>query len=192
MGKSYEALDPIRMDFSCYIIWDEKRSSLKLMGNDPDMVRTASIRVRGAFFQVVARYIDVGHIYLLQIPTNGRAPLNTRILEYCAPRVLGRESNPKTKEVAVKADLEQAGDWSERNLLQESGHRSRLNAKRMREITLRLLDRLRYYKGNLTLQFRLGAFVLQRYRPPPSAGWPFEDLEKMLKEQQFEGMVSQE
>ena len=191
LGKSYEALDPIRMDSSCYIIWDDCHSALKLMGDDVEKIKTASALVRGVFFQVVATHIEVGHLYLLELPTDGRVQLNIRLSAYYSAQGFGGADFTNTKEATVIADIVRASE-SPKSLLYEAEQRSRRNAKKLRDITFHMLDRIRYYKGNVGLQFRLGTFILSRYRQPPNGGWTFEEFESMLKEEQFEAFVSQE
>ncbi|KAL9089623.1 MAG: hypothetical protein Q9165_005655 [Trypethelium subeluteriae] len=189
LGKSYEALDEIRMDCRCYIVWDD--DAFKIMGHDKDMVRTAAVRVRGALFQVVARQLDMRNIYILQLPIKNGALLNIRPWKSSSDDQVRRDKDPDMAQTLVRADTDRSGSLPEGDLLLDSARRSRLNAIRMRDMTIELLERLRYYKGNVKMEFRLGNFMLLRYRHPPDSGWQFEDFENMLKEQQFKGAVSQ-
>ncbi|KAF2233157.1 hypothetical protein EV356DRAFT_448903 [Viridothelium virens] len=189
LGKSYEALDPIRMDCRCYIVWDD--DAFKLMGRDKEMVRTAAIRVRGALFHVVARQMDVRSIYILQLPIEHGALLNIRPWKYYAPDQLRRGVDPDKAQTLVRADMNRSGSLPEADILLDSTLRSRLNAIKIRDTTIELLEGLRYYKGNVKMEFRLGNFMLLRYRHPSADGWQFEDFENMLSQQQFKGAVSQ-
>lgn len=56
LGPSYEALDPIRMDCSCYVVW--KRSGFQVMGKNMDKVKAALLRIKQTVFQIAAKQLS--------------------------------------------------------------------------------------------------------------------------------------
>ena len=55
LGTHYEALDPIRMDCECYIVW--KKTGFQVMGKDMDVVKEALLRLKQTVFQIAAKQL---------------------------------------------------------------------------------------------------------------------------------------
>ena len=179
------------MDCQCYIVWDPTKARLKMMGNDGELVREALVRVRGAFCQVAARSVEMQHVLLFKLPTNGNNLLNTRLTNSYIPKLLRDAQNPNKKYVTAIADIECDGIVLESTANQDAADRSKLNMTRQMEVFFQLLERLRYYKGDLKAHFRLGTFLVQQYKNFPDGGWSIEELEAKLKEK-GRAMVTQE
>lgn len=65
LGPSYEALDPIRMDCSCYVVFSRERKIFRIMGKYAD-VQQALVRIRQTCFQIAARQLSAVRTYLLR------------------------------------------------------------------------------------------------------------------------------
>ncbi|KAI9655354.1 MAG: hypothetical protein M1821_005501 [Bathelium mastoideum] len=191
LGKSYEALDPIRIDFSCHIVWDNRRSCLKIMGNENYLVIQALARVHGAFRQVEARQVEAGNFRLLQLPIDSNIPFNIRLSNSLPSNVLSDTVIPQTPCATVKADVKRIGKLPESVVYRDRGIRAMLNAKKMKDSLLRLISKLCFYQGNIKMQLRLGTFVVQNHKNCRDNGWLFEDFEALLKEELLTGTVTE-
>lgn len=55
LGSSYEALDPILMDCSCYVVW--KKSGFQVMDRNMEKVQEALLRLKQTVFQIAAKQL---------------------------------------------------------------------------------------------------------------------------------------
>lgn len=55
LGTNYEALDPIRMDCACYVVW--KKNSFQVMGRNMETIKAATLRLRRTVFQIAAKQL---------------------------------------------------------------------------------------------------------------------------------------
>lgn len=68
LGTHYEALDPIRMDCSCYVVW--KNNAFQVMGKSLDRVKAALLRLRQTIFQITAKQLPLVRMYVvIEFPT---------------------------------------------------------------------------------------------------------------------------
>ena len=63
LGTHYEALDPIRMDCSCYVVW--KNDAFQVMGMTMDRVKAALLRLRQTVFQIAAKQLPLVRTYVM-------------------------------------------------------------------------------------------------------------------------------
>ena len=58
LGRSFEALDPIRVQCRTYIVWNSTDETFNFLGDDVERVKEATLRIRGVLYQIVARKRD--------------------------------------------------------------------------------------------------------------------------------------
>lgn len=194
LGPHLEACDPLRTEFACYIRSVPHQQSLLVMGNDPKNVKTVLNRLRGAFFQAIAR----GKAHL----TQSLYLLNPIQEEQVSARVIFESVWPggqsvrdrwgrSSKALGVKACLE-AG-WIEDAGSTQYGQRTEKipteNIKRFGKSVNKALATAKYFRGNLHMSATFGVFLLQRYKGDVH---DFEALEAMMDEDQVEGGVDYE
>ena len=103
LGSSYEALDPIRMDCKCYVVFDEEQGLFRVMGRS-DAVRTGLMRLRGTYFQVAARQITPLELHLLHDADGDRSGKSIVLKEYERIRIMSGEDSGRAKTGTFASD----------------------------------------------------------------------------------------
>lgn len=55
LGPNYEALDPIRMSCSCYVVW--QKNAFQIMGKSMEKVKAALLLLKRTIFQIAAKQL---------------------------------------------------------------------------------------------------------------------------------------
>ena len=96
LGTNYEALDPIRMDCSCYVLFVKDRSIFQVMGKGGD-VQKGLLRLRGTCFQIAARQITPLRSYLLHWPNVSHLPGHVRLESYEHTKLITDDATAEPK-----------------------------------------------------------------------------------------------
>lgn len=83
LGQNTEALDPIRTECSCHVVYDSKRRTIKVMSHDEDNVKSALNRIRGTWSQIVAAQMGPHQENVLR-PISGNG-LKVKLSNYTDP-----------------------------------------------------------------------------------------------------------
>lgn len=188
LGANYEALDPVRMDCSCYIVFYKERNVFRLMGKASE-VQVGLMRMRKTCFQVAARQVSPVRAYLLRWPDATRIPTHVYLMQYQQPAALTSQdllaSEPRH---SPRGDGVHSGEVHSIN----ADTQTALNGERVRSLVLRTLGKLHYYRGSIQMRIRRGTFLVGQYRPPKDGRYQVEDYESMTQASQFTGEVTQE
>jgi hypothetical protein len=191
LGNSYEAFDPIRMDCSCYVIYNQDISGFKVMG-EAGPVKAALLRIRKACFQITARQIAPVRRYFLH--------LHEAEAEACSHVILTPYEHIK-RIGATAATTQyhpghspQAQDEADLDTSEQQQHRemSIREAKIAGKTIMLMIAKLHYYRGHLKLRVWLGTFLVMEYRATEDGRYTVEDFRDMLRQSQFVGQVTPE
>ena len=192
LGSNNEALDPIRIDTSCYIVFNRLRSKFEIMGKTKD-VQEAIVRLRITYFQVVARRMTSVKTYLLQSSKLMDPKTHISLVPYdgpitpktCARFTMQKNLTVRAEPPSFDTDLEVQSPIV--------GSKQTVLAQRIRNMSVHTLRKLRHYSGNVHVRAKLGAFVLERYKEPQDGeSYTVSEFENMLTFSQFSAMVTEE
>ncbi|KAI9727512.1 MAG: hypothetical protein M1828_006454 [Chrysothrix sp. TS-e1954] len=180
LGRSFEALDSIRIGCKCYIVWSSLNRTFYILGDKDEHVYKATLRVRGVFYQVVARKREPEILFTVQ-PIDGN-PQKTQI------RLVRKDedaSNPYKTPMAVPKLI-----GGTPLAVEHVKPEKLLDFHGWEETILRALDTLVHYKGHLRMRARLGKLLLTKYHKKNEL--PFSDYVSMMAAEQVRGMVTPE
>lgn len=163
LGKAYEALDPIRVDTRCYIVFRAERVCFEIMSRSKDLergcqnVQDALLRLRATCFQIAARQIVPIKAFLLQWKEAdlGHVPSHVKLEVYHHPQPITSTSPGR-----IGKSLRSQGSNTDSGALQLAEHLPFINAKKLRESIMTLLGKLRYFRGSVLMRIRLGEVAL--------------------------------
>ncbi|TKA64152.1 hypothetical protein B0A55_09296 [Friedmanniomyces simplex] len=191
LGNSYEALDPIRMECSCYVVFVKAFNLFRVMGK-PTEVKAGLQRVRQTCFQIAARQFNPVRLYLLHWPDAEQIPLFVYLDEYEPPANLPLEVVDSEGEANVRK-APRGDEYGQHDKTQiEAQEQTRASAERLRTTILRTLARLHYYRGHVQMRIRLGKFLAIQYMEGKYGVYDLDEYETMLSMSQFSGEVTQE
>lgn len=188
LGASHEALDPVRVDCACYVVFYKDRNVFRVMGKAAD-VQAGLQRLRRTCFQIAARQVSPVRKYLIRWTIGASMPIYMYLKDYDWPAALSPES----------ATLEKPGHSPICGGTDPDDDRSRffgvqtgLSTERLRTLMFTTLRKLHYYRGSIQMRIRIGTFLVSQYRAPKDGYYELEEYEKMIQQSQFEGLVTQE
>lgn len=177
-----EALDPIRMDLSCYV--KLSGSTLQVYGTASG-VQNALLRIRKTFFHLCARQISPVRAYLLQWRNTDEIPTHVWLDEHSVANETSTKKSPRGE-----------GILEDEKHIEAAQMASEYNVRWVRETIGNTLRNLHYLRAHLQLRMRLGIFFLQSYKPPGQGEaedmYELNEYEDMTRESQFSGSTSEE
>lgn len=187
LGRNYEALDPIRMDCACYIIFERNMSVFQLLG-EIRPVKRALLRMRVICYQVAARQLTPVRMYLLHFPGES-VSRNVSLTQYEHALVLD-----STDEASGQLGQSPHGEGLVLNevLKKRFATKSSRNVKHIQQCLANIMPRLHYYRGHIELRIRLGRFLATRYMRPEEDVYSLEEYQDMIQQSQFAGEVTTE
>jgi hypothetical protein len=187
-GKTYEALDPIRIDCNCYVVWIQELAMFRVMGEIED-VKCALHRIRMAFFQVTDRDIGPVHLHVLRVPEGACMPDRVAREPYHDPLGSTTFGNVHSAWLLVPMINGQKCSRSQQQSFQKQAE---VQAIQVKHLVTNALKQLHYYRGRLELRFRLGRLLLERVIEPQAHGTYMRDeYLEMTKEPQFGARVTE-
>lgn len=190
LGNSYEALDIIRMECSCYIIFSPDKSGFNVMGHTAD-VKTAMVRLRKAYFQVAARQIAPVRKYILDFG-NAEEEIRSHVALEPYERIKRIDPLAATAQDHPGKSPKSQGEVVSRSTEQQMSETSTRDVKIAGKIIMRMISNLHYYRGHLRLRIRLGTFLATHFRISSHESYPMDDFNDMIKQSQFAGEVTSE
>lgn len=187
-GNSTEALDSIRVECGCYVIYDANTGYFKFMG-EKENVMMAMLRVKLTYLQLVARQTRLSKTYLLRWKDPEEVSERVCVADYQRTRLCG-----PTKGQPLDSSKTPRGLGHVFRSVNGTGTEEQLRtlAKKVKDHCMATIIKLQYYNAHLSFQVRLGTMLLQRYQEVPKGGYTLEDFEKMIADPSFEGTVTQE
>ena len=175
LGASLEALDPLRTQFQCHIIFDARLSVFRILTNDEQSVRNTLIRIQGVMKEYAARvhrpliryYIEPPDVAAYReeiktVPSDSLLPNSGSAL---IPLMTGKTLEPKARNkwMRQKTSLKTQSD------------------RGVEEGLRRIIPNLRFYRGQIRLRVHFGTFALSVFRWPETAkSITFEDFMKNM------------
>ncbi|KAF2717558.1 hypothetical protein K431DRAFT_232831 [Polychaeton citri CBS 116435] len=188
LGPSFEALDKIRMDESCYVVWDAKQSLFKVFGNAKN-VQKSLIRLRMVCFQIVARHMPGCRMFLLDLTDTHSIPTHIRLVPYEHPAILAppgaRQPTPSLTPVS-----EGSSTCTCSGIQDSTDETSSRNVDLIKACLLQVLPKLHYFCGYLQLRLRLGTFLNTQFKRAPENCYTLGDYGDMMRQSQFAGYVT--
>ena len=188
LGPSFEALDPLRIFHSCYIVYDQQMSTFKILSNFGSDVRNAITSLGNLLCEYGTRKAVAFEKYLVALPDPSLITLAVK-----AVRV------PWTKR-SNKSDLDRlplfSGDqlsnddrlrWKE-----QCGKIEQNNLTMICRAMLLCLKRMRYYRGSIQMRAHIGTFSLRKFRwiPHDAPTIPLEEFIENMKYSSTKGSLN--
>ncbi|PYH87236.1 hypothetical protein BO82DRAFT_427994 [Aspergillus uvarum CBS 121591] len=177
LGTDLEALDPVRIRFTCHLFVDNKLPDhICALGYDQAKTGLLVQLLRNKWAEILAKSLVKSKIYLVEPLESGHGEVSAR-KEAGFVRPLFR------KIPMSKADLD---SWPGRAEL----IRSRNNAHLLKVID-KCLKSVVYVRGHLRMRANIGLFVLDYYRQPSQGkpAWGFEEFREMLFHENTKGRL---
>lgn len=186
LGSQLEALDSIRMDRNCYVIWYHEQKVINVMG-DAYEVQKALASIRKTFFQVAARQIQGVRAYLLNWTNASNLPTHI-----CLQKVeVATVQNPTSASMPLPGYTPRAEGLSRDKALMDSAASSTtLNVKRVKDTISTTIRKVHYYRGFLRLRIRHGIFLADTYMRADNDRYSVAEFEGMIAQSQFQGHLS--
>ncbi|EMD01224.1 hypothetical protein BAUCODRAFT_203034 [Baudoinia panamericana UAMH 10762] len=188
LGTQFEALDPVRMDCSCHVVYHPERSIFRVLGKASD-VKEGLLRIRKACFQIAAWQVMPIRLTLLYWPNPGKLPLFVYLEEYKTPLAT---TNDISKGPIVRRSPRAEGHDKNPKPADKAMRQTEASSATVRTAILKTLGKLHYFRGHLQMRVRLGRFLATQYRELKDTVWDLDEYEDMTQESQFIGEVTQE
>ncbi|KAM3419291.1 hypothetical protein BST61_g5228 [Cercospora zeina] len=180
-SNQLEALDPIRIQTECYIIFQD--NCFQVLGDNFQNVSGALLRIRRSYFQLTAQSMNGVRRYFSHWRSNV-VPSHICLESYKDPLSEPCKSDGENiRTIRGEGEVEAKGAALANSLLSVE------NAKML---LANALKKIHYFRGQLTLGIRLGTFLLEWYVPPQADLYELEEYEEMANLPQFAARVTEE
>jgi hypothetical protein len=187
LGRSYEALDPIRKACRCYIVWIPDASAFRVMG-EIEQVKRVLHRIRLAYFQIVAQSIGPVQLHVLRVPEGTCLPFLIAREPYCDP--LGSTTFGNVDSHSLLAPMTKSQKCLEPQQ-QSLRKQAEIQALHVKHIITHALKQFHYFRGRLELRFRLGRLSLERALEPQAGdAYTLDEYLKLTEAPLFKARVT--
>lgn len=175
LGNSLEALDPIRFEYKCHIVFDDQVSAFKVFTDIPDSVGKTMLRITGLMKEYTAKFtarnsrriVD----YVIEPPSASamRKDIKTLPGPTIDPRISAGKIPLLTGDVL---ETVARNSWCEKSKLMKVQ-----NTQRIEQDLRKAIQLLPYYRGNVRMRIQYGTFELTTLRwPENTSSMPFQDF----------------
>ena len=181
-GSSLEAFDPVRFQYKCHIVFDNKLSVFKVLTNDSESVKKALRRIEGTMKEFIAKNHHRGSVeYLMEPPSPLAIRQDVKTLPgpnlSRIPTLIGKIIDSK----AGQRYLEQSTEMKVKN------------SHRLEQALRKTILNLPYYRGQLQMRIYFGTFALSQFRWPGTASSiPFEQFMENMALSNTKGNIIKE
>ena len=175
LGDSLEALDPIRFEYKCHIVFDNQTSAFKIFTDDPESVGKTMLRITGVMREYTAKFTTRNSRRIVEYLIEPPSPFTMR-------KDIKTLSGPSTESgiSAGKIPL-LTGDVLETTAydswLENSKVMTVQNIYRIEQALRKAIPLLPYYRGNVRMRIQYGTFELTTLRwPENTSSMPFQDF----------------
>lgn len=181
-GSSFEAFDPLRFQYKCHIVFDNKLSVFKVLTNDSESVKKALRRIEGTMKEFVAKNHHRRCVeYLVDPPSLSAMRQDIKILPGPSlskiPTLAGKILDAKASELYVETSKE---------LRFKNNHR-------LERALRKTISNLPYYRGQLQMRIYFGTFALSQFKWPENASSiPFEQFMENMALSNTKGGIRKE
>ena len=175
LGGSLEALDTIRFQFKCHIVFDNHTSAFKIFTNDPGSVEKTMLRITGIMKEYTAKFTTRNSRrivdYVIELPSPSTMRKDVKILP-----------GPTTNSAIFAGKIPLlTGKVLEREAYDSWITKSKLikvqNSHRIEQNLCKAIQLLPYYRGKLRMRIQYGTFELTTLRwPENTSSMPFQDF----------------
>lgn len=161
LGPSYEAFDPIRIDYDSYIVFDNQLSLFKILTNEDMAVQKAMDRIKGTMKEFVARNHPERVMHMVERPDPQLMRSQVMLMDGPA---LGRSAEkPKIPFLSGESlGPAQMIQWKNEIKVAEEYQFAHL-----RHTISKVIKRLHLYRGRIQMRVLLGTFALTTFRRWP-------------------------
>ncbi|SMQ46373.1 unnamed protein product [Zymoseptoria tritici ST99CH_3D7] len=188
LGQSLEALDPIRMEHSCYVVKAERgQHVLQVMGDDRG-VRHALKALKTTCFQIAARNLEPVRLHLIRWPCNSRGT-HVYLETYRDPHVIAppRMIQQSSRSPRVEGCAAGAADFEIARVS------TLLSIERTRGTIENTLGQIAWLQGSVKFRIRLGVFLLTQYKQLQEGDmYELSEYETMTSQSQFKARTTEE
>ena len=175
LGSSLEALDSIRFQFKCHIVFDNQVSAFKVFTNDPGSVEKTMLRITGVMKEYTAKFTTGNSRrivdYVIEPPSASTMRKDIKILP--GPTTSSAISAGKIPQLTGEVlDKEASDSWIKKSELMNVQ-----NVHRVEQDLRKAIQLLPYYRGNVRMRIQYGTFELTTLRwPENTSSMPFQDF----------------
>ena len=175
LGNSLEALDPLRSEYKCHIVFDDQVSAFKIFSDVPESVGKTMLRITGVMKEYTAKFtarnsrriVD----YVVEPPSASAMRKDVKTLPgpTTDPRISAGKIPLLTGDVL---ETVACNSWLEKSKLMNMQ-----NIQRIEQDLRKAIQLLPYYRGNVRMRVQYGTFELTTLRwPENKSSMPFQDF----------------
>ena len=189
LGNNLEAFDPIRTDNRSFITWLSEESQMQILTTKPEHMQGALRRIHMTLREIVVRSLPGGRIYMIEPIHPGAVQREIQLVlrkditggvavedETAVPRLTG--APPSQLQMETWRSLQPRLAANNRTCLERS--------------LKMVLNRLRYFRGQVRMRVYFGTIFFRAYKRPQSTNHSLEDFFTMLQNPQTLGEVAQQ
>ena len=187
LGPSLEALDPLRFQYYCHILFDYKLSSFRIFSDREDAIKKTMDRLVGTMKEYVAKSVRLDSIILIEPTALSAIRKDVKVLPASLndPKVVGSMIPVFTGNLL---DPEARREW-----LSKSDELKMKNAGHLDRLLRNCIDILPHYRGLVRMRVHFGTFALKVYRWKEGAvSTPLEDFIDDVSMPQAKGIMIRE
>ncbi|KAI9851652.1 MAG: hypothetical protein M1838_003121 [Thelocarpon superellum] len=162
LGERFEALDPIRTELGCYLLWDPKTSIITVAATKSSTIYAAIQRLRVTFLELLARGAPPVRLTLLAPLAVGVGRSHVGFFAWTETvQTPGRTGPPRPRRRVLPilcGGFDHPGELSSWNNFQP-GH-AMANEKRLANSIVAQMKSLCYYRGHIRLRVLFGFYYL--------------------------------
>lgn len=186
-GPSLEAFDPIRFQYRCHVIFDERQSVVRAYSDDLKSTQESIRRIGGALQDFIARSSRPATVNMVEPPdvSTFRKDVKMHTEPQFDPKAASRKIPMLTGGLL---DPTARNSW-----IKENQDLASSNANRMEQALQKTLPKLPFYRGQVKIRIHFGTFALTLFRwPEGKVSIPFEDFMKNLAQSGTKGIMIRE
>lgn len=175
LGDSLEALDPIRFEYKCHIVFDNQVSAFKIFTDDPESVRKTMLRITGVMREYTAKYTTRNSRRVVDYVIEPPSPFAMRKDIKIVPGPTTDLGISSGKIPLLTGDILETIAYD--SWLEQSRRMNVQNIHRIEQDLRKAIPLLPYYRGNVRMRIQYGTFELTTLRwPENTSSMPFQDF----------------
>lgn len=186
LGASLEALDSLRTELRCYVMWAPRQSHLIILSENEWSVDEAIVRLRGTVDEIRVRGSRPSKVYLVEPMHFDAVQREVKLVHRPTPASgLVPKEEAGTTEIVLPAlaggppTAKESLTWS---MLQPS--MTSTNEAQLRQSIATVLPGLQCYRGHVKARVRFGDLSLVKYKRPEGEDYTVEEFAKMIRNPQ--------
>lgn len=190
LGNGFEALDSIRYDNECFILYNRKQKMFKILGDNQGNVDNAVDRVFGVLCEVAAKQRRCNKMILVEPPSHG-LPGTVVMMEFQHDLMDVHTTVPHHVNHGIQLKL--GGRSPPVLFLRQWQHQRESlwaeNSNYMHAVIQQGLHDVAYYRGYVKLRFYIGKLVMFGYKRSVTNEYPLHQYMEDVRAPQSDGEV---